>query len=147
VTRRAFTARKIIAALAWAAAAATARADCSLSSAGVAFGAYDPLASAPVESAGTIGINCSPATSYAIALSAGNGTFDARLLRSGASALGYNLYTDPARTTVWGDGTGTSMTVSGSGTGASYPVYGRIPARQNVPAGSYADTITVTVTF
>jgi spore coat protein U-like protein len=141
------TVRTILAAIASAAMAGTAQADCSVSSVGVAFGPYDPLASPPVDSAGTISVTCSPATSYTIALGSGDGTFDARLLRSGASALGYNLYTDPARMTIWGDGTGTSMTVSGSGTGASYSVYGRIPARQNVPAGSYADTITITVTF
>jgi spore coat protein U-like protein len=36
----------------------------------------------------------------------------------------------------------------GLGGGVSpYPVYGRIPATQNVQAGSYADTIIVTLTY
>ena len=56
-------------------------------------------------------------------------------------------------TTVWGDGTGgSSKLTDGYLLGLitvikTYTVYGRIPARQNIPAGAYADTITVTVNY
>jgi spore coat protein U-like protein len=40
-----------------------------------------------------------------------------------------------------------SARVNGSGLGATHVVYGRVPARQNVRAGSYADTLVVTLDF
>lgn len=96
---------------------------------------------------GTVEVSCGASASYTISLSAGFGTFASRVMTGGASQLDYNLFTDSQRVTVWGDGTAGSTTVSATGTGASYTVYGLIPARQNVPAGSYSDTITVTVTY
>ena len=48
--------------------------------------------------------------------------------------LAYNLYREASRSIIWGDGTGGSAV--GSGTGATHTVYGRIPSRQNVYAGS-----------
>ena len=62
--------------------------------------------------------------------------------------INYELFSDPAHTTNWGDTVGTD-TVSGVGTGAVevVNVYGRIPAAQNPAVGGYADTITATITF
>jgi spore coat protein U-like protein len=64
-----------------------------------------------------------------------------------SSPLTYNLYTDASRLISWGDGSGGSSTVSMTGAAADIPVYGRMAARQNVPAGAYADTIVVTITY
>jgi spore coat protein U-like protein len=73
---------------------------------------------------------------------------------SGANSLSYNLYFSSAYTQVWGDGS--SGTVRGTATlfvspGAprtvSGAIYGRAPAAQDVAAGTYADTIVVTVTY
>lgn len=61
--------------------------------------------------------------------------------------LSYNLYIDPTRLLVWGDGSGLTTTVTNLALSADHTVYGRIPAQQNVTAGSYADLIVVTVTF
>jgi len=71
------------------------------------------------------------------------------LMTDGSNTLEYNLYTDAGRTTVWGDGTASSVTAAGTGSGAqqSLTVYGRIPASQSVPAGSYSDTVTATINF
>jgi spore coat protein U-like protein len=71
-------------------------------------------------------------------------------MTSGANLLSYNIYTSAARTTVWGDGTGSSATIGGTGTGSaqSVTVYGRVSGGQTtVPVGSYADTVAVTVTY
>jgi spore coat protein U-like protein len=68
---------------------------------------------------------------------------------NGGYILDYNLYTDPNRMVVWGDGI-SGVTVSGSGTGSTvdHPVYGRIPGGQTgAYIGSYSDTITVTLSF
>ena len=50
---------------------------------------------------------------------------------------------------VWGDATSGTVTVNGTGIGVNvnHAVYGRIPALQNVNAGSYSDIIIVELTF
>jgi spore coat protein U-like protein len=120
---------------------------CSVSAAGVAFGPYDPFSVTSLDSTGNVAVTCSPAAPYTIALSAGYGAQTGREMRNGAHALAYNLFTDATRSAVWGDGTGLTSTVSGSGTAGGHPIYGRIPARQNVAAGTYSDIIIVTISF
>jgi spore coat protein U-like protein len=70
---------------------------------------------------------------------------------SGGNQMSYNLYTTNARSTVWGDGSGSTGTISGNGSGlltaAQHIVYGRIAINQDVAPGSYTSTVTVTVTF
>lgn len=129
----------------WSACAAAAT--CSVSSPGVAFGGYDPLASAPTDGVGNIAVSCDGVASYTIALGPGGGDFTSRAMTNGSSALQYNLYTSPLRTTVWGDGSGNTSTVSDTATGGNYAVYGRINERQNVTAGTYSDTLTITITY
>jgi spore coat protein U-like protein len=131
-----------------------------------AFGTYSSPGGAQTDSGSTLTVTCTPdkillscSTSYSIALSAGtSASYGPRQLASGAARLNYNLYTSAARSTVWGDGSGGSNTVSGTintsllgllclAGSNNHTVYGRIPAAQNVSSGIYADTITVTVTF
>jgi spore coat protein U-like protein len=120
---------------------------CTASATGVAFGAYDPFSSVPLESTGSVSVTCSASTSYTIALSAGQGSFSNRTMSSGAHLLDYNLYTSSLRSTVWGDGSGATSTVAGSGTSQSYSVYGSVQALQNAYVGSYTDSVVVTVSF
>jgi spore coat protein U-like protein len=136
-----------------------ARADvtCTATVTGIAFGGYNPLASADDDSSGNIGVACTPtspgAVSYTIGISAGSGSLTTRQLVQGNQSLGYNLFLNATRVEIWGDGTaGTTMvsdsyTISQTVVSRTYGVYGRIPARQNKPAGSYADLVTVTVTY
>jgi spore coat protein U-like protein len=62
--------------------------------------------------------------------------------------LNYSLFSDSARAVNWGNTVGTD-TVAGIGTGSAQTitVYGTIPSNQGNRAGTYADTITVTVTY
>jgi spore coat protein U-like protein len=134
---------------------------CSVSATPVGFGVYDPFGSSPSDSSGTITVSCtglvlSVAVSYDILLNKGlyASSFLPRQMASGANRLNYNLYTDSARTIVWGDGTGgTSFVSDGYLLGLftvnrDYTVYGRIPASQTgVHTGDYSDTITVTVNY
>lgn len=77
-------------------------------------------------------------------------------MASGANHLNYDLYTNSTRTTIWGDGTGSTQVVADSLTvpalfGTSNKdntVYGRIPGSQSTTrTGSYNDSITVTITY
>lgn len=119
----------------------------------LAFGAYDPLSAAPADTVGSFQVRCTPRTGYTAELSPGSAPgFFPRTLRQGGEALAYNLYREPARITVWGDGSGGSQVVvvpdSGPpGNPATVFIYGRIPAGQWVAAGPYADTIVLTVEF
>ncbi|AMO99842.1 spore Coat Protein U domain protein [Collimonas arenae] len=132
-------------------------ADCTVAGSGVAFGSYASPGSTTATGTGTVTVTCTGLgllVSYTIQLSAGNGTFATRLLKSGVTnALNYNMYTDTARTIVWGDGSAGTSTVSDSyllsiGSNArNYTAYGLIPASQSKPAGTYTDTLTITITY
>jgi spore coat protein U-like protein len=71
----------------------------------------------------------------------------------GASLLFYNLYRDPARTEIWGNGTPPTFMVGGvratKGRPSTFnlPVYGRIYANQAPDSGVYNDNLLVTVLF
>jgi spore coat protein U-like protein len=130
--------------------APAARAACTVSATPVAFGAYSPFSGTPTDSTGTATVRCTPAANVVVALSTGgSGTFSPRQMSSGPSRLGYQLYSNAARTTVWGNGTGGTVTVAArvTGAGRNFTAFGRIPALQGVAPGAYVDTITVTVTF
>ena len=122
---------------------------CSLNVTGVNFGSYNVFSNAASDSTGNIDMNCPSGVGYSISLSGGSGNHTQRVMSNGAHALNYNLYTAANRAFVWGDATSGGASVSGSGTGMSvnHVVYGRIPPRQNVRAGSYSDTINLIITF
>lgn len=122
-------------------------ASCAVSSSGVNFGAYDPADGADTRGTGTVRLGCDAAVNASVALSGGGRSASEHAMSNGASQLDYGLYTDAQRSTVWGDGTGGSQTVAFDGTVVERSVYGAIPARQRVTAGSYTDTITLTVSY
>ena len=120
----------------------------------VRFGAYDPLEAAPLDSTGSLTIDCKGKggdTPFVVLLGRGSsGSYATRTMRGpGGATLGYNLYLDATRLTIWGDGTGGSTYYGPTAIPSvvTIPVYGRIPAYQAPAAGSYADTITITVEF
>ena len=119
---------------------------CSAASSGVSFGSYDTLDPSPLDSAGDVRVTCDSSVPFTVSLNAGSGPSGARQLSGGSATLNYQLYSDAARTTVWGDDT-YGNSVSTSGTDVDLSVYGRIPGQQNVPAGSYSDVLTITISY
>jgi spore coat protein U-like protein len=134
---------------------ATVAANCLVSASNLNFGSFD--GTADVTATSDIDVRCTTGSPYTLKLDAGNGTFGQRLLSAGGSeTLQYNLFSDAALTAVWGDGTASTSTVSGFGNGLgvskqiTHTVYGEVPAsasNQDVPEGTYTDTITVTVEY
>ena len=107
--------------------------------------------SANVDQTSTIQVQCTNTTPYNIGLNAGTGagaTVAVRKMTSGGATVNYSLYTDAGRSTVWGNTVGTD-TVSATGNGAaqSTTVFGRVPVQTTPAAGTYNDTVTVTVTY
>ena len=81
-----------------------------------------------------------------------SGGFDPRMMGHsiGSDFLLYNLYRDTARTEIWGNGSGNTFTYLRNvnrNKPRAETVYGRIPPLQNVSAGSYTDTLTVTINW
>jgi spore coat protein U-like protein len=125
---------------------------CSIASASTLnFGSQGTLAFA-VAATSTVSVNCTLALPYNIGLDAGTGsgaTVTTRKMTGPASAtVNYTMYQDVANLLLWGNTIGTN-TVAGVGTGLSIPytVYGSVPSQATPAAGTYTDTVTVTVTY
>jgi spore coat protein U-like protein len=130
---------------------ATVTSQCFVSASLLNFGNNVGLLTSAVNATTTLGVQCSNGTSYNVGLDAGlngGGNINARKMVLGANSVAYQLYQNSGRTTVWGNTVGTN-TVAGMGTGnsQSLTVYGTVPAQTTPPAGTYNDTITVTVTY
>src|SRR5262245_6833054 len=126
---------------------------CTISATSVNFGSYNVFAGSATDSTGTITINCNgSAHNIVITLSQGaSSTFNPRTMNKGAETLTYNLYRDASRTTIWGDGTGGTSTYTNANppnnSDVVVTVYGRVPAGQDVTAGTYSDTVAAVVNF
>lgn len=126
---------------------------CTVSSSGVAFGSYSVFSGADTNTTGTISYTCTlPVNPPVIALGQGSAsTFFPRALAGAQGSLRYNLYLDAACTTIWGDGSSGTSTYQAAApaNGQNYNVmlYGRVPARQSLQAGTYSDSIVITISF
>ncbi len=134
----------------------SAYAACTVSATPVSFGSYDVFSPGPLDTTGTITIDCDdkppPRVTISIGQSMYSGGFDPRAMQltTGSELLFYNLYTDSNRTTIWGDGSGNTMTVQGKVKNKKpliSTVYGRVLPLQNVEAGAYNETLTITVVW
>ena len=122
---------------------------CSVSAGSLGFGTVNPATGGTAT--GTVSVNCSSGAGYQVSLSAGQNVSGTtrRMAGPAGSRLNYELFSDSARSVKWGDGTALGQRVSGtgSGSGQSLIVYGRVVSGQNVAAGSYVDTVLVTVEY
>jgi spore coat protein U-like protein len=130
---------------------ATVIASCNVGANPLAFGNYNPVSATALDAATTISVTCTNGTAYEVSMSAGAGagaSVATRKMSASGNLLNYSIYRDSNRSNVWGVTTGSNV-VTGTGSGAAQPidVYGRIPAQQAAPAGSYTDTVVVTVTY
>lgn len=130
--------------------------NCTLSAATLFFGNYDPIitnSSSPLDGSTTFQIACTKGATVTVTLNPGlhaanapAGSSRAMASNGTSSFLGYELYSDPGRTTLWSMNNPVRYT-STSSTPLSQTVYGRIPGGQNVQSGNYSDTVTITATF
>ena len=126
---------------------------CTAATTSVNFGTYNVFASSPTDSTATIALNCG-GNAGPVRISIGRGsapTFPSRRMSNGPDRLSFNLYRDAARTAIWGDGTQTSQVeiVASVPNGRPYllTVYGRVPAGQDVSAGTYTESVIVTIDY
>ena len=133
---------------------ATVGPNCTISTATVAFPAYDPVvanASTNDDGTGSVIITCTRGTTATIGLGVGLNVSAGQMRMKDATTdyLNYALYQDSGRATVWGNsGAGLLSPVAAPDKNPrTFTVYGRIPSGQDVPAGSYSDTVVATVNF
>lgn len=128
---------------------------CTVTATGVSFGNYDSVGTADKDATGSVRVRCTLliaiAGSFRIDLSTGgSGSYAPRRMQGPSGTLPYNLYADPLHLQVWGTGATQGVTrvfLALLAIDDTTTIYGRIPGGQNVGAGSYGDTITVTVTY
>jgi len=128
---------------------------CTVSTTPVSFGSYNILSTAPLDTAGTITLYCNNPDKkpmpVEVTISSGrSGSFNPRQMQlaGGADRMNYYLFIDPSRTRIWGDLTSGYPYFHGSIVKTDpliLTIYGRVPARQNLRAGAYSDSLVVTV--
>ena len=133
--------------------------NCNITTTAAAFGPYDPIVTnqaSPLDSSnGKVTLACAKGAAATIGLGVGlnaasaTGTSRALIDGTGTYFLSYELYNDPSHATVWTDTSGgwVAPVPAPSRGPRDFTVYGRVPAGQNVPAGTYSDTVLVTVNF
>jgi spore coat protein U domain-containing protein, fimbrial subunit CupE1/2/3/6 len=129
---------------------------CVVRTSPIDFGTYDPTtinSDSPLDAVGTVTVLCGVGQGAKVGLrpglNAGLGDGTTRAMRYGDNLLGYDLYRDPDRTTVWTDqGNGLfSLLPERAPKPTNLTVYARIPAGQDVPPGKYMDVVTVDIQF
>ncbi len=133
--------------------AATVTNNCIVSTTAINIGSIDAIGALPRDSTGGISVTCTNGAGWSAAADAGQttgATPGARQMLSGANALDYALYSDAARTVLWGDGTAGTEAITDIGNGAAQDkiIYASVlPGQTTARAGAYADQINVTVTY
>ncbi len=137
-------------------------ATCSMLLSLMAFGIYDTVLPLANETSATIQVACTPGlgnpltTAYTITIAGtGSSNDSVRAVTSGPHRLYYQIYKDPARSSVWGNGGSSGPGVASSVTSLSsmlpglqvHTAYARMPALQNIPPGIYAGSLMVTIDY
>lgn len=115
--------------------------------AAVDLGAYDPTSASQVSGTGTMQVKCTKGTSYTTTLTSTN-TFK---LKSGTDEIPYVIYQPAsdgtgATTTAWTGSAGPTVSAASNGNRSMVATI-RPSIGVDVPAGSYTDTVTITVTW
>ena len=126
-------------------ATANINASCTVSGNTMAFGTYTGT---QIDQTGIITANCTPGTSYTIAMTTtqtgGNYVMNTSPV---VDPLNYKLYTNTGRTTEIVAGTQIETNGHGNGNNQNITVYGRLPSAQVASIGAYSGTTTFTLTY
>jgi spore coat protein U-like protein len=126
-------------------------ATCNLSATAMNFGTLANLTTAQATT-NQIAITCTTGAAYAVALNNGinGGTSPTNriMVSSTNQKLSYGIYKDAAHVQAWGATSGAN-TLTGTGTGVTQNLtaYALLPAQGNPSAGTYSDTVVVTINY
>ena len=116
---------------------------CSITGTTINFGTYTSNQPDHLDAEGTLDYQDCPADATVTLSGGGFGNVNDRRLMNGSNTLRYELFQDSARSDAWA---ANAVTVPAAGSG-SMIVYARINNQQAVQAGSYADSVQITITF
>lgn len=124
---------------------------CTVSATTLDFGTQGVLDN-DVDATNTVTVTCTNGASYSVGLNEGTtsgGTTTARKMvgQTSSATIDYQMFQDAARTTNWGNASGSWVTGTGTGSAQSLTIYGRMPAQTTPQPDTYTDTVTVTVTY
>ena len=119
------------------------------------FVSYDPVgvnATTPLGGTVVVDVRCTKGATIQIGIDTGSHSGavvgSSRAMQFGTDHLGYDFYRDAAYATLWTNSApGWYSFVSPSNAPNPITVYGRVPGGQDVPAGTYTDTVVVTVNY
>jgi len=128
--------------------------NCTITTAPVNFGAYDPVAAnatTPLDGTGTLTVACTKGAVAKIGLNAGSNAQGTtrRMSQSTAAFLNYEIYSDAAHTVVWGNTATDSLDIPAAPNKnpRNFTAYGRVASAQDATVGAYTDTVVATVNF
>jgi spore coat protein U-like protein len=127
---------------------------CSMTAGEMQFATYDPSSGNPGLGTATITSNCTAGGAAVITLDQGANaattSTDAvplrRMIGAGGN-LNYDLYSESTRTTIFGNTVATGKAFTATSGDNITTVFGRIIEEQEVGAGSFADSVAVTLTY
>lgn len=130
---------------------------CTISAGAMTFGSYDPTSGTDNDATATLTSTCTSGGAAVITMNDGvsnqTDSTDAAPLRAmldggdPSQELTYQLYSDSAGGTVWGNTEATGKAITANGTAQTFTAYGRIPHSQTVSEGTFTDSVLVTLTY
>jgi spore coat protein U-like protein len=119
---------------------------CTVSAGTLDFGNVAGFLTANRDAQSTVSVKCLSGTAYKVGLD--NGQHGTRRMAGPGGFINYELYRNSGRSQRWGNTPGTdTYDASGNGNTQNLVVYGRVPPQSTPAAGTYTDTVTVTVTY
>lgn len=134
---------------------------CTASSMAMSLGVYEGNQPVPGDSSATFLVNCtrtggpgSHVVTVTLGPSLNGGSIANRRIKltTGPDTVAYNIYRDAGRTTIWGNTVATGVSLSqhiknNTTVPFTFTFFGRIDALQDARAGTYTDSLLITVTF
>lgn len=106
---------------------------------------------ADIDITGSVAVRCPPNTAFLVEMDNGlHAAGNNRRVRNVTlnAHIRYGVFKNPARTQAWRTGAAGGLSGNSGATGTTVlPVYARLQSSNNLRAGGYTDTITVTITF
>jgi spore coat protein U-like protein len=128
--------------------------NCKIDTSPLTFSQYDPVgtnAATDLEGTGRVTVACTKGAQPKIGLGSGSSALGTarRLSDSAGNYLSYDLYHDASGGRVWNNSDAGMLQPIAATSKAprDFTVYGRIASNQDVPAGTYKDSVVATVNF
>jgi spore coat protein U-like protein len=121
--------------------------ECTIGTHDIAFGSTGLIPN-DIDTSTTVDIECTSGTDYAIGLTdGGHAVSGQRKMISGSDLVNYELSSASNFSTSWGNTATHTVTGTGLDHAVQIPLYARVPGGQNVPKGTYTDTVTATIWY